>query len=203
MNTMLISPTHGDFVFDAVFKTDHAVEMEVTSHPIQGGASITDHSFFQPEEVSFQFGYSDVMAETGEMNHSVNAYTRLREIMEEREPLTLVTRLKRYENMLITQLSVPDEVGQMYGLKGEIRLRQIFIVEASIVKVQTKITSSKSGATKKATTTEESVGEAELKSTLYVGLTEKLGYVWNGADGKATTVDKGSTTGEKTIKKAG
>lgn len=207
MNTMLVSPTHGDIVFDAVFKTNHNVELEVTQHPVQYGASITDHSYFNPELLDFEFGYSDVMGQMGEVNHSVNAYTLLREIMAEREPLTVVTRLKQYEDMLITRLSVPDEVGQMYGLKGEIRLQQVMIVEAAIVKVQTKITSSKSGgktASNTATSTEESLTEVDNRSYLRI-LGDQLGINLNipGRDGKATTVSQGSTSssGSKTIKK--
>lgn len=199
MNTMLISPTHGDFVFDAVFRTDHTLELEVTQHPVQKGTSITDHSFFQPEEISFTFGYSDVMAETGEVNHSVNAYAHLREIMTEREPVVLVTRLWRYENMLITQLSAPDEVGQMFGLRGELRLRKIIVVEASIVKVKTKITSSK-GTTTAKPLNEESLDPIELVSVIRRG-TDAVGVhtTFEGADGKASTewvgpvVNKGAT----------
>ena len=188
MNTMLVSPTHGDIVFDAVFKTDHTTELEVTQHPVQNGASITDHSFLQPESVGFQFGYSDVMGQTGEVNHSVNAYALLREIMAEREPLTVVSRLHQYDNMLITQLSVPDEMGQMFGLKGEIRLQQVIQVEAAIVKVQTKITSSKSGGTTAKPLNEQSLSEIEDVSE-WRRINDSLGVSTNiaGSDGKAST----------------
>ena len=200
---MLVSPTHGDIVFDAVFRTDHTVELEVTQHPVQYGASISDHSYFQPEQIGFQFGYSDVMSETGEMNHSVNAYAKLREIMAEREPLTVVTRLKQYENMLIVYLSVPDEVRQMNGLKGEIRLQQILIVEAAIVKVQTKITSSKSGTANKTTASNaESLSEIPYESELF-RMTEGTWAesTFEGSGGKASTDYKAPVHNKgKTIK---
>ena len=190
---MLISPTRGEFVFDAVFRTDHTSEIEVTSHPVQYGASITDHSYFQPEEVSFQFGFSDVMGEVGETNHSVNAFAQIKAIMMEREPVTLVTRLWRYDDMLITALSTPDEVGQMYGLKGDMRLRQITIVEASIVQVQTKIKSGKSsGANKKNDATNST--ENQLQSELARMRDNGILPAWPWADGKSSTEDKGTHT---------
>ena len=206
MNTMLVSPTHGNFVFDAVFKTNHTTELETTSHPVQYGASITDHSFFQPEEVEFEFGFSDAMADVGVINHSVNAYSSLQEIMREREPLTLVTRLRRYDDMLIVQMSIPDEHAQMYGLKGSLKLKQIVIVEAAVVKVQTKISSSKGGSSSKAAVvTEESLTEVDNRSYLRI-LADEFGINLNlpGSNGKSATTSQGSfSSSNETIKGGG
>ena len=140
--TMIDSPTFGRFIFDAVFSVDHSANVTVTTHPIQAGASVADHAYQEPDEVTLDIGMTDAAIGV-ETNHSVNAYTKLREIMAKREPVTLVTRLKTYQNMVITSISAPDDVKTMNALKASIYFSQVKIVEVSIVRVQEITTSSK------------------------------------------------------------
>ena len=44
---------------DVVVKESHRDEMEITEHPIESGASISDHAFKRPAELLVQFGWSD------------------------------------------------------------------------------------------------------------------------------------------------
>lgn len=141
--TLIRSPSFGDFVFDAVLSAEHTREVTVTSHPVQYGAEIADHSYIEPEAVSIQIGMSDVMAEIGQAAHSVNAYAQLVQMMEARELVTLVTRLGTYDDMIIVSMSVPDEFATMNGLKAQIGFRHVTIVTAAVVLVQNKIGSSK------------------------------------------------------------
>lgn len=148
--TMLVSPTFGSFFFDAVFNTDHFASLTVTQHPVQSGASISDHAFMEPDEVSIEIGMSD--AASGALDsHSVNAYTQLRAIMELREPVTLITRLKTYSSMVITSISAPDDVKTMYALRATISFRKVNIVNVSTVTVQETVTSSKTATEGNAT----------------------------------------------------
>lgn len=140
--TMIDSPTFGRFIFDAVFSVDHSANVTVTTHPVQAGASVADHAYQEPDEVTLDIGMTDAAIGV-ETNHSVNAYTELREIMAKREPVTLVTRLKTYQNMVITSISAPDDVKTMNALKASIYFSQVKIVEVSIVRVQEITTSSK------------------------------------------------------------
>lgn len=141
VKTMINSPTYGRFVFDAVFNTSHNANLMVTEHPVQSGGSVADHAFMEPDEVQLEIGMSDVATSVG-TNHSVNAYTRLRAIMAAREPVTLVTRLKTYQNMLIVSLSAPDDYTTMYALRASVGFKQINIVSVSTVKVQQTVSAS-------------------------------------------------------------
>ena len=136
------SPTYGKFYFDAVFSTEHQASVTATNHPVQQGASVSDHAYIEPDEVTISIGMTDTMTDAGS-DHSVNAYTTLRSIMEKREPVTLVTRLKTYSNMLITSMSSPDDQSTMYALRATIIFTEIKIVSVSIVQVKQKTSGSK------------------------------------------------------------
>lgn len=142
MQTMIISPTYGDIVFDAVFRANHDFTVVATEHPIQSGASITDHAYIEPEKVTLSVGMSDVMGDTD--GRSADMFKQLKDMMRLREPVTIVTRFGSYTDMLLVQLTVPDEHLIMTGLKAELTFQHIEIVTAQIVKVQARIMSSKS-----------------------------------------------------------
>jgi len=150
--TMMILNTGEVFTFDAVLSTEHKGSVTVTSHPVQFGASVTDHAINDPDEVMLSIGMTDAMENVG-ANHSVNAFTQLRAIKEARRPVTLVTRLGSYENMLITSLSAPDDYTTMNALKAQIIFTGIEVVQVGVVTVQQTVTASKtvsdSGSSKK------------------------------------------------------
>jgi len=141
INTML-QTSMGDFYFDAVFKTEHNATMIVTEHPVQTGAPIADHAFLEPEEISCEIGMTDVNGD----NNSVQMYQQLRELMNLREPFTLVTRLYSYPNMLITALSVPDDYTTMFALKAGIVFKQVRVVQVATIQVQQTVSGSKADA---------------------------------------------------------
>lgn len=146
VKTMIDSPTYGKFYFDAVFSTEHSANVTVTEHPVQVGAPITDHAYQEPDEVTMEIGMSDAMVGVSN-DHSVNAFTMLRQIMVKREPVKLVTRLKTYSNMVLTSISAPDDQSTMYGLKATIMLRSVNIVSVSVIKVQQTVSAKKPGGT--------------------------------------------------------
>lgn len=141
INTML-QTSMGDFYFDAVFRTDHNATMMITEHPVQTGAPIADHAYLEPEEITCEIGMTDVNGD----GLSVQMYQQLRELMNRREPFTLVTRLHSYENMLISALSVPDDYTTMFALKASIVFKQIRVVQVATVQVQQTVAGSKSEA---------------------------------------------------------
>lgn len=194
--TMLITSDGETFVFDAVLSAEHKSSVSVTSHPVQYGASIVDHAINEPDEVMLSVGMTDTM-EGVDSNHSVNAFAKLKQITESRKVVSLVTRLGRYENMLITSLSAPDDYTTMYGLKANIIFTHIEIVPVSVVTVQQTVSSSKtsgssSGATqtkdkkksskdkgKKSTSKNQSVLSKGAKTELGKKLVGKIKNVFN------------------------
>ena len=149
----------GGYFFDAVLKTDHSSKLKITEHPVEEGASVTDHAYVEPQSLTMEIGMSDVCMSyidgqfMQKSSRSVSAYEVLKQIQSSRIPLTVCTRLDVYENMLIETISAPDDYLTMFGLKATIGLREIIVVTTSTVALpnRTSRQPQKTGATNKGT----------------------------------------------------
>ena len=68
-------------------------------------------------------------------SRSINAYQVLRKLQEQRIPIKVITRLWTYTNMLIETISATDDNKTAYGLKANVTLKQIFVVNVTTVKI--------------------------------------------------------------------
>lgn len=66
-------------------------------------------------------------------SRSVNAYSILYNMKVMGTPLTCVTRLKTYDNMVIQSITVDDTNETKYGLRATVTLREILVAEAQII----------------------------------------------------------------------
>jgi hypothetical protein len=62
---------------------------------------------------------------------SVNAWQALKSMQLERAPLTVTTRLQTYENMIIEELSAPDDYQTLNALKCTVHLKQIIFANVA------------------------------------------------------------------------
>lgn len=121
------------YFFDAVLRADHNTSLRITEHPVQTGAALTDHSFQIPARLTLEIGMSDVMDSflqgqyTPGAGKSVSAYQTFLALQSARTPLTVVTRLNTYTNMLIRNIDTPDTNKTYYGLRATISLKQILM----------------------------------------------------------------------------
>ena len=78
LDTILIKPKRGiynitlangatmrDIIAQAVIEERHVDELEITDHPVQQGAMVTDHAFKRPAEVTLHLGWSNSPTPTG------------------------------------------------------------------------------------------------------------------------------------------
>lgn len=201
VTTMIDSPTFGLVTFDAVFNTQHDMGVTVTQHPVQTGSSIADHAFTNPYEVSCEIGMTDVTTGVGH-DHSVNTYALLVELMEKKEPFTLLTRLKTYRDMLVTAISAPDDYTTQHALKAQIYFQRINIVKVATVKVQITVTASQqaqqTGTTTPAATTQPAAttpSGTSTPSTSSSGNQQSILYqIFKGGSTSQTTKASGSLT---------
>lgn len=144
-----INPSRADegvYRFDAVFKTEHDTNLTITESPVQTGASISDHAYMEPKEVTFDVGMSDVMANvTGQgfdakdgNTRSITAYLFLRQLQEQRTPCRLVTRLGNYTNMLVETITTSDDNTTALGLKATVTMKEILVVAVETVKISAR-----------------------------------------------------------------
>jgi hypothetical protein len=149
------------YFFDAVLRLDHSSTLRITEHPIQTGAPLTDHSYMLPSSLTMEIGFSDCMDSlvqgqySGAGGKSISAYQKLRDLQSQRTPLTVVTRLRTYKNMLIQAITSSDDVRTAYGLRCLITLRQIILATVqttTAVSSKSQTTDSTKSGTKQATT---------------------------------------------------
>lgn len=144
--TLLVDADGNRFLFDAVFSAAHSVSVSVTNHPVQSGASVSDHAWVEPETVSLSVGVSDAMTDASaptDESRSVSAFRKLRELAHARRPLTLVTRLCVYSNMLVESVSCEESTDTMSALRAEITLKRVSMAQVSEMSVQQTASSSK------------------------------------------------------------
>lgn len=119
------------YVFDAVFKINHRRSLVKTQHPVLTGANISDHAYIQPAKVTLEIGMSDCMASysngiwVGASTKSISAYQILKQLQINKVLLTLTSRLDTYYNMLIEDLSAPDDNSTLRSLKATVSLGEI------------------------------------------------------------------------------
>jgi hypothetical protein len=134
----------GGYFFDAVLKIDHTSTIKITEHPVQNGANTADHAFKLPDRVVLEIGMSDCMDAyisgqfSGHKSKSISAYQTLRNLQLSFTPLELTTRLENYKNMLIEQISTPDDFKSLTGLKCTITLKQLITGEVDTVLVSSR-----------------------------------------------------------------
>lgn len=104
----------GALTLDASLREEHSVAVEVTKHPVEQGSDISDHKRKGPDKVRitgiisntplrlFNFGPS-------ELKPAENAWEVLNEMAASKELVTIITTLKTYEDMAMTDLRAPRD----------------------------------------------------------------------------------------------
>lgn len=126
------------YVFDAVLRSDHEEAIRMTELPVQTGGNISDNAYLLQSRVTLEIGMSDAMDSyyagqwSGASSKSVNAYNILASLKDSRQFVTLSTRVKIYQNMLIEKINMADSAATAYSLKANVTFRQVFVASVSI-----------------------------------------------------------------------
>lgn len=127
----------GGLFFDAVISVSTEHTATITSHPVQLGANISDHMYLEPISITMEIAMSDAMDSmvygqwNGGYTKSVSAYRMLCDLQARRIPITVLTRLNQYPDMVIESISVNDDYKSLYGLRATVSLKQVFVAEAT------------------------------------------------------------------------
>jgi hypothetical protein len=196
---------------DAALNIGHDTQTTPTEHPLEDGASISDHIIRKPAILSIEGIVTDdpisIVASAlgavsgipgsliggvagsvvsgaisalgsalleGDGRRSVNAYETLLNLQKEGIPLTVVTGLKTYTNMVLFGLNVPQSSRNSNALQFSAKLKKIEIAVSETVIVPKEAisnTARNSGSAKEkrgntpTTTTDEAV-EGKARSSL-------------------------------------
>lgn len=151
----------GTIELDATISETHTRSAQVTDHPVERGANVTDHVRIEPDGLVIEGMVSNtplsfdqikryvraggVEIETtnfdetprGVRGYAERAYERLREIMDAGTVITVVTALRTYDNMVLQSLSVPVTVQSGDALRFTATFKQVVLVSNKITTVDT------------------------------------------------------------------
>lgn len=126
------------YVFDAVLALEHEQRLVKTVHPVQTGSEISSHAYLMPARLTLDIGMSDAMfaytaqgvdAFTGNSSRSVSAYQTMVQWQAQRALLTITTRLRTYQNMLVAGLGPREDYRTITGLRCRFELEEIFLAQ--------------------------------------------------------------------------
>ena len=115
--------TIGPFTGYVCMTEDSVDELEITQHPVQRGASITDHAYLKPATVSIRFIY------TPSATPLAQTYTQLRDLQSSRDLFTIVTGKRVYKDMLFKAMSVTTDVTKENILSVMGDFQQVILVD--------------------------------------------------------------------------
>lgn len=132
----------GDLRVDTTIEEAYEDTLEVTQHPVEEGAAITDHSFKRPMQLVLRCGWSDSnsLAAINAFNslftggtltggdYVSGVYSKLLALQESRTPFEVSTGLRLYDDMVITSLFVRRDQRTRFALRVEATLQQVIIV---------------------------------------------------------------------------
>jgi len=155
----------GAVEFDCSVSETHVDEAEITDHPVEGGADMTDHIRKKPNSIELNGIITNtpiaIMASLSVgspvttdflpfvMDRVEAGYAELRRAMEAGERLDVVTSLRSYENMAIQSLTVTRDVNNGNVLNCKISLREIIEAKALSIDLPTPTDVANKGKTNK------------------------------------------------------
>lgn len=136
----------------ATLEEQHTDELQITEHPVELGANITDHAFKRPAEVVIRCGWSNSSLEALSQglkdlwktlkggnafgsDYVSGIYKQLFALQESRKPFDVYTGKRKYKNMLLRGLHVTTDPKTEYALMVTAVCRQIIIAQARVTKL--------------------------------------------------------------------
>ncbi|WP_429498960.1 phage baseplate protein [Robbsia andropogonis] len=146
----------GEIYIDATLEETSIDELQITEHPVELGAAITDHSFKRPVEVVLKCGWSDasvyaaanlisnlvssgsISGLTSGSDYVSSVYSQLLALQETRTPFTITTGSRQYVNMLIANLVRVRDKTTANALMVTATCRQVIIVQTQATTLPAK-----------------------------------------------------------------
>lgn len=136
----------GTISVDATLEEVGTDLLQITEHPVEAGANITDHAFYRPSELIMHCGWSNANAlfatslggnqtfAGGSLvkdDYVSSIYSQLIALQQSLKPFTVVTTIRLYNNMVITSISLTRDQKTSQALMVTVTMRQIIIVSTS------------------------------------------------------------------------
>ena len=114
-----------------VVDEDHEDDLDITQHPVQGGAVIHDHAFKRPATVRCRMGWSNAYIFDTDWGNVRSVYEKILRLQARRIPFTVFTGKRVYQNMLVASLRTHTDQKLEYTLMADVEFREIVLVGTS------------------------------------------------------------------------
>ena len=138
----------GLIVPSVVISEKHNDTLEITEHPVEVGAAISDHAYRRPSEVVMQVGFAGGgslldFLDTTSIGLSAGlspkeTYQELLDLQNSRVPFDVVTGKRIYTNMLIRALEVTTDRTSENVLSAVLTLREVILTSTTTTQVAAK-----------------------------------------------------------------
>ncbi len=135
--TAVSSRSIGSIKANVTFEESHEDTLTVTDHPVEQGATISDHAFLNPVTVEIYIGFTPPGAfaaalnllTTGGVPYLNQIYQNVLALQKNRVLNVIMTGKRLYTNMIIERISVQTDIDTENVLKLRLSCRQIIIVQ--------------------------------------------------------------------------
>jgi hypothetical protein len=128
----------GSQEMDAYLQEQHSLSAEVTREPVEAGADVSDQVIQQPDELNIIAQISNHPPKKDDNTdpfRAESAFERLKQMKEAGEPVTVLTSLQPYDNMVITSITVERTARLSNVVRCTIHLVSVRIVRSGTVDV--------------------------------------------------------------------
>ena len=120
----------GALELDASVSEGHDGEVEVTEHPVEVGANVSDHARIKPDTLTMEGVISATpFGKEASLDYIREGYEKLLELKDARELLTIVTVLRAYSDMMLVKLTVPRDANSGDALRFSATFKQVRLAE--------------------------------------------------------------------------
>ena len=118
----------------------HSFKADITSNPVEDGSEISDHIFLKPERVTINAMVSDTPIVflsgvrrllDGGARPSQSAFDALQFLFENRQPFSVITGIKQYDDMVFESLEITRNAANAGTLTFTAALVRVFLVRSA------------------------------------------------------------------------
>ena len=165
LTSLIIKPHRalGSMSLQVTLEESHQDDLEITDHPIEKGAAISDHAFKRPAEVTIKGAWSASPADSGLIDGvigglsatisgaktllsgkppttMVDTYAQLLALQKNVVPFDIYTGKRKYSNMLIRSLSVSTDKSTENCLMITAVCREVLLVSTQVLAYAVPVT---------------------------------------------------------------
>ena len=149
-----------DVEIDIVSSEVIELPSETTDNPIESGSEVTDHIINRPIMLRMicQIGGSTLLNFT---DRKLEGYEALKKLRDDKQPVTVVSGLETFSNMLINNISIDRNLQNASVLQFQIEFKQAKIVSSQRVDVSNNVSATKEPQTKDRATSTQNKGKVQ------------------------------------------